>query len=107
MSKKYYAVSGSNGVGVYDNYHMVEKNRKFLKKAKCKGFDSLEEAAASAKHSFNELCEDNFYYSGPLVLNFCLTIPQMVKIYKMDLGAEKMIKVKFENKKVSFEKIDD
>ena len=33
---KYYAVYGKNGLGVYNNYAMAEKNRNYLQHYRCK-----------------------------------------------------------------------
>lgn len=46
---RYYAVYGTNGLGVYDNYYKVEQSRPYIKKFRTKRFDTLEEAAEYAE----------------------------------------------------------
>ena len=44
MAKKFYAVAGTNGYGVYDDWGEVMRAKPHIKKFKNKGFDNYEEA---------------------------------------------------------------
>ena len=64
MKAKYYAVWGSNGLGVYDSYDKVEKNRGFLTAFNCKKFPDFEEAEKHAAEKYNSLQEDETALAG-------------------------------------------
>lgn len=51
--KKYYAVFGVNGLGVYDKYYLVENSRKYLQHFRCKRCDSRMEAESVAINGYN------------------------------------------------------
>lgn len=53
--KNYYAVAGVNGYGAYNDYDKVLKSHPFIKKYKCKGTNSVEEARELAVQMFREL----------------------------------------------------
>ena len=50
---KYYAVYGKNGLGIYNNYTMAEKNRNYLQHYRCKKCDSWAEAESIAINGYN------------------------------------------------------
>ena len=53
--KNYYAIAGSNGYGAYNNYEKVLKSREYVKKYKCKGCNTFEEAKEMAFQLFSEI----------------------------------------------------
>lgn len=50
---KYYAVYGKNGLGIYGNYSMAEKNRQYLQHYRCKRCDTYAEAENTAVDGYN------------------------------------------------------
>lgn len=57
MKKKFYAVAGINGYGVYDNYKGVLKNREYVKSHRVKGFQTYAEAETYAYDTYSKLQE--------------------------------------------------
>lgn len=55
MAKKFYAVAGTNGYGVYDDWGEVMRAKPHIKKFKNKGFDNYEEAEEYAYAQFISL----------------------------------------------------
>ena len=51
--KKYYAVYGTNGLGVYSDYAMAEKTRQYLQHYRCKKCDSYAQAESIAINGYN------------------------------------------------------
>ena len=53
--KNYYAIAGVNGYGAYNNYDKVLATHPFVKKYKCKGTNTVEEAKELAIQMYREL----------------------------------------------------
>ncbi len=64
MKKKYGAMYGRNGLGVYDNILRAGESMEYLIQPKCKAFQSLEDAIAWAKEGYNNILMDEFAMDG-------------------------------------------
>lgn len=54
-TKKFYAIRGTNGAGVFDDWGYAEHCRKYLKKSGIKKFDSFTEAEDYALDILSEI----------------------------------------------------
>lgn len=68
---KFYAVSGVNGLGVYDDYDKVMESSRYIACFKCKKFNDFEDAKRAAEDMYWDLQKDNI---------FGYTIPEIRKI---------------------------
>ena len=72
MKKKFYAVYGSNGLGIYTDYDKVLMAKKYLGKGfKVKGYADRKEACVDCINGYNNLQEDMdvWYTEGSLDKN--------------------------------------
>jgi len=82
MSKKnYYAVFGSNAVGVANNWDRVIKVEKYIKKFNNKRFDDFEEAEIFALEQANILIPKNFIPPISLECNNIIFLKDMIKMW--------------------------
>lgn len=80
--KKYYAVWGSNGVGIFDNWDKVQDARPYIKKFGTEKFNNWEDAERKALWEFNLFQDESClsYFNGPLSLNYVLYKKQIKEI---------------------------
>lgn len=64
MQKKYGAMYGKNGLGVYDDMLRADESMKYLIQPKCRAFKSLADAIAWAKEGYNNILMDEFALDG-------------------------------------------
>lgn len=72
----FYAVWGTNGVGVVTSWSRVLKNQKFLKHNNCQKFDNWDDAEAKALEEYNALNPHDPFF-GPLRCNYILFSSQL------------------------------
>ena len=81
---KWYAIYGSNGLGVYDDWGRAEKALKYLKKCNTKSFKTKSDATAYAIEMYNDLAGDDF--KGPVPINYSLNMEYIMLIKHSDLS---------------------
>lgn len=79
---KFYAIAGSNGLGVYSTWDKTKEASYYLSRVRYKKFDNFQDAVSYARDCYNEVSD--VYYMGPLPLDFTLYYPAMQTI--MSLG---------------------
>ena len=76
--KNYYAIAGMNGYGTYNNYDKVLATHPYVKKYKCKGAATWEEAKELAFQMFQDI-------RGPITVDKVLEpIVSMNWFYRID-----------------------
>jgi hypothetical protein len=100
--KKYYAVYGSDGLGVVVTWKQAQVGMKFLEYSSCKKTKTFWKAKKVALENYNLRSGDDF--KGPIPYNFVLREEHIEMIRAMKLEPEDQIDVICENKKVSFVK---
>ena len=72
--KKFYAVWGTNGVGVYNDWNEVLCARPYLKNFHSEKYDNFKDAERKALWEYNLLQEESCieYFNGPLSLNYIM-----------------------------------
>lgn len=72
--KRYYAVWGTNGVGVCDAWEEVIGVKPYLKKFRSEKFDNFKDAERKALWEYNLLQEESCitYFNGPLSVNYII-----------------------------------
>ena len=78
--RKFYAIFGSNAVGVADNWYKVTYVKKYIKKFNNKRFDTFEEAEMYALEQASILLPYNFIPPLSLVCNDVVFLKDMMKI---------------------------
>lgn len=70
-TEAFYAIWGTNGVGVVTSWSKVLKNRNFLRHCNCEKFWNWREAEEKALNEYNAMNSQNPFY-GPLRCNYIL-----------------------------------
>lgn len=69
----YYAVWGTNGLGVFNNWAKAQKSMSFLEKTNCKGHKTYSAAVKTALKKFNEVKDEDIEeFKGPFPINVAL-----------------------------------
>lgn len=98
----YYAVWGTNGVGVYKRWEKADQAMNFLSKSNNKKFDSKIEAQKKALAMYNQLSGDDF--SGPLPLNITLNSEMIEQVKALNLSFDDNVVASFIDGKWNFKK---
>lgn len=102
--KKWYALVGSNAIGIYNNYYRAEEAGAFVFKRIIKGFNTFKQAR---KYAISEYAyrSDGEFFLGPVPANFTIYENDMRAIEALGLDTDASIKVVFKGKKKIFEEI--
>ena len=92
--KNWYAIWGSNGLGIYSTWKKAQESQRYLEMSNAKGFKVFSEAKCKALKEYNECSGDDF--QGPVPIN---------AIKKSGLSADAKIKVVFKDKEPNFEEV--
>lgn len=100
MSKKFFAIVGTNGAGIYSSWEKAKVAMEYLNKSIAKGHDTFEAAKDYAIGEF--VNRSGRFYLGPFVRNFTLFINDMEKIESKGLDPALEATVSFKNGKKTF-----
>lgn len=101
--KNWYAIWGSNGLGIYSTWKKAQESQRYLEMSNAKGFKVFSEAKCKALKEYNECSGDDF--QGPEPINFTIRREHIDAIKKSGLSADAKIKVVFKDKEPNFEEV--
>ena len=101
--KNWYAVWGTNGLGIYRTWKRAKTALQYLEKANVEGFKIYSDAKRKALMDFNYYNDDDF--EGPIPIDFTISREHIEIIRELELASDAKIKVVFKDKKPTFEEV--
>ncbi len=101
---KFYAVFGSNAVGVFNNWERAEESLRWADKGTTKGSKSYLDIVEAAIEGYKDRSGQS--YKGPFPMNFLLR-KENIKFLSEHFNPDDKIKVEYKNGKPVFVKKDE